>query len=53
VVSIISETGAAIWSKLILGLLAIIAFEVDAFGSYAAFPALLQFFKMLPGSRIL
>jgi hypothetical protein len=45
--SIISGTGAAIWSKLTLGLLATITLEVVPFGAYAPFPALLSSFKSI------
>jgi hypothetical protein len=46
-ISIISETGAAIWSKLTLGLLASITPEVVRFRTYATFPALLPFLKYI------
>jgi hypothetical protein len=41
--STISGTGAAIWSKTNLALLATITFEVGPFCAYAPFPALLSF----------
>jgi hypothetical protein len=45
--AIISGTGAGIWSKLTLGLLATITLEVTFFRTYAPFPALLPFFKCI------
>jgi hypothetical protein len=41
--SIISGTSATIWSKLTLGVLATITFEVVPFHVYALFPTLLPF----------
>jgi hypothetical protein len=40
-ISIISETGAAVWSKLTLSRLATITLKVVPFCAYALFPALL------------
>jgi hypothetical protein len=45
--SIISGTGAAIWLKLTLDLLATITLEVALFCAYAPFPALLPSFKCI------
>jgi hypothetical protein len=47
-----TKTGAAIWSKLTLGLLATITIKVVLFRAYAQFSTLLHF-KMYPGSRVL
>jgi hypothetical protein len=43
----ISGTGATIWSKLALGLLATITFKAVPFCVYAPFPVLLPFFKCI------
>jgi hypothetical protein len=45
--SIISYTGAAIWSKINSGLLANITLEVAPFHAYVPFLALLPFFKCI------
>jgi hypothetical protein len=45
--SIISGTGAAIWSKLTFGLLATITLEIVSFHAYALFPVLLLFLKCM------